>query len=296
MAQFDTYCFEAAFVQQASHRLGLQVIKTSYHAHTCPYHKSLQEDTRKIRPKLANPDANHKFGQTLGFILKLALQWGRAFRHITKTLPIVLTRQWKESNLLLRRVCTCGNETQKIDSWLKQINETRSHKAYSLLTVFVVCQLLLCGALGQEVLFKLWFQRRDGKPCVFEHVFLGISVAFGIGFIMFHSFYGWVGELWIKLWGSLRPKNNLTTTYILGILDTTHPILEVPQFQLLPVWIIPAPDLTSRQLDGRYLRTARGRWVSLVAQVLPRRGRGPPPKLDGSAEIQTLGSERTWDG
>lgn len=43
----------------------------------------------------------------------------RAFRHITKTLPIVLTRQWK------------------------------------------------------EVLFKLWFQRRDGKPCVFEHVFLG---------------------------------------------------------------------------------------------------------------------------
>jgi hypothetical protein len=74
MAQFDTYCFEAAFVQQASHRLGLQVIKTSYHAHTCPYHKSLQEDTRRIRPKLANPDANHKFGQTLGFILKLALQ------------------------------------------------------------------------------------------------------------------------------------------------------------------------------------------------------------------------------
>lgn len=43
----------------------------------------------------------------------------RAFRHITKTLPIVLTRPWK------------------------------------------------------EVLFKLWFQRRDGKPCVFEHVFLG---------------------------------------------------------------------------------------------------------------------------
>mmetsp|Transcript_40307 Transcript_40307/g.93422 ORF Transcript_40307/g.93422 Transcript_40307/m.93422 type:complete len:742 (+) Transcript_40307:56-2281(+) len=43
----------------------------------------------------------------------------RAFRHITKTLPVVLTRPWK------------------------------------------------------EVLFKLWFQRRDGKPCVFEHVFLG---------------------------------------------------------------------------------------------------------------------------
>ena len=89
--------------------------------------------------------------------------------------------------MLLRRVCTCCNETQKIDSWLKQINETRSHKAYSLLTVFVVCQLLLCGTLGQEVLFKLWFQRRDGKPCVFEHVFLGISVAFGIGFIHFRA-------------------------------------------------------------------------------------------------------------
>jgi len=43
----------------------------------------------------------------------------RAFRHITKTLPVLLTRPWK------------------------------------------------------EVLFKLWFQRRDGKPCVFEHVFLG---------------------------------------------------------------------------------------------------------------------------
>ncbi|CAJ1399163.1 unnamed protein product [Effrenium voratum] len=43
----------------------------------------------------------------------------RAFKHITKSLPILLTRPWK------------------------------------------------------EVLFKLWFQRRDGKPCVFEHVFLG---------------------------------------------------------------------------------------------------------------------------
>jgi len=25
----------------------------------------------------------------------------------------------------------------------------------------------------KEVLFRLWFQRRDGKPCVFEHIFLG---------------------------------------------------------------------------------------------------------------------------
>ena len=253
---------------------------------------------------------------------------GRAFRHITKTLPIVLTRQWKDKNRVQNPVQGAWMKSWNFHfgcfslvplaptvvglqlpstSWscLSMYGDrpcklvTCSHCDADVCHVMVLRAAARCEGLQiipnltpeclrpeveswwQEVLFKLWFQRRDGKPCVFEHVFLGALVHVSgilsdVGGVLQRAsliiFDGVSVCIWIH--SSHRTnewiaKSILQVDFVVCFLFSK---CSIPQL----VWPLnfphPNPAKAQRQLDGRYLWTARGRWVSLLAQVLPRRG------------------------
>eukprot|EP00931_Biecheleriopsis_adriatica_P066502 TRINITY_DN40845_c0_g1_i1.p1 TRINITY_DN40845_c0_g1~~TRINITY_DN40845_c0_g1_i1.p1 ORF type:complete len:780 (+),score=145.96 TRINITY_DN40845_c0_g1_i1:53-2392(+) len=83
--------------------------------------------------------------------------------------------QEKEACVIDHSSHACGgytaSEQAAIDEFLEQVTRTAVMRcAFRHITNFLPSVL---KSSWKDVLFKLWFQRRNGKPCVFEHIFLG---------------------------------------------------------------------------------------------------------------------------